>query len=326
MNLNLNLFSLRKFFYLILLAALLISLFILLPTLYASKDTISKTDQENAERIAAIRRKSSVLIVFSVAPEKCSNPIGEEIYNQSYLNKRRYSTLKNYDLVFNRRQVRSDVSGSYNKFAIMSEILENETQIDDSQPWRRHEWLFWMDYDVLISDMSLDIPFENYKDVNFVVWGSSRRFSRRADGKSINSGVFLLRNNEWSRRFLDMILTFGVNDGRAHEDDMKRVIQNYDHDLYEQNAIIYLGKKYPELRSKFYFESSLTFNKYWFHSYPNRESNPLIVHFAGCFYCTKLNDDCNDSWNHYFKISNESFYKEAMRKNPDFLRIDLSGY
>lgn len=112
---------------------------------------------------------SPVLIAFSLAPQMCSFSIGEEIYRQSFLNRHLYASLKSYDLLFNRRQPYKNITGNYNKIAVLHEILINETLKDKRD---QHEWIFWMDYDVIINDMSFNIPLERYKEVSYLSAGA----------------------------------------------------------------------------------------------------------------------------------------------------------
>lgn len=98
-------------------------------------------------------KNNRVLMVFSVSPETCPYSIGETIFNQSWLNRRQYASLKGFDLLFNRRQPDKRVTGLYNKISILYEILINETNKN------RYDWIFWMGYDSLIYNMSFNIPF-----------------------------------------------------------------------------------------------------------------------------------------------------------------------
>ena len=95
---------------------------------------------------------SPVLIVFSLASQMCSFSIGEEIHRQSFLNRHLYASLKSYDLLFNRRQPYKNITGNYNKIAVLHEIIINETLKDKRD---QHEWIF---YDVIFNDMSFNIP------------------------------------------------------------------------------------------------------------------------------------------------------------------------
>ena len=107
-------------------------------------------------------KNNRVLMVFSVAPKTCPYSIGETIFNQSWLNRRQYASLKGYDLLFNRRQPDKKYTGLYNKISILYEILINETYKD------KYDWIFWADYDSLIHDMSFNIPFRRYRRYSFV--------------------------------------------------------------------------------------------------------------------------------------------------------------
>lgn len=261
-------------------------------------------------------KNNRVLMVFSVAPKTCPYSIGETIFNQSWLNRRQYASLKGYDLLFNRRQPDKRYTGLYNKISILYEILINETNKD------RYDWIFWADYDSLIHEMWFNIPFKRYKRYSFVCWGDWDTLVNYGDGeKSLNSGVVFLRNNEWSRHFLELVLTFGLNEGLVKEEEMNRTMSNYNRILYDQNAIVYLLYKNPELRKQVFFEKSYHLSFYWKDKFPKYRINyKFVVHLCGCKFCSESpKPDCIDVWNNFFNKSNQNYLIEAKKENKEII-------
>ena len=251
------------------------------------------------------KKNYSVLIVFSVSPDKCPFSIGDKIYNESLMNKYQYAKLKGYDVLFNRRQPYKDISGNYNKISILHEIVVNS-----SRTGRHYEWIFWLDYDAIINVMSFDIPFERYKKANIIVDGQPRI---KFDGLSLNAGVFILRNCDWTRQLLELWLSYGYNGGLARENELKS-LKNYDRYLFEQNALVHIFNTHPEIMRKTFFENTFRLNGYWKTIYDFSVPNTFIIHFAGCQFCWATpKPGCIEVWNMYLNSSLQYYSKEAKR-------------
>lgn len=306
MEKNTSFLARRKFRFTILIILLaLISVYILV--------SYSITKPLENERIES--RKKQLLIVLSAAP-KCNI---EGIIKESLLNKQQYAHLKGYDVLFNDQP--TVLSKEYTKIAFLCEVLRNQSIYG-----RTHEWIFWIDIDTLIFDMSFDIPFWRYKKVNMIIWGDHYNVRKLIDGlHGVNSGVFLLRNNDWSLDFIETVFSFGLEDGRAREPEMKSIMYNYNYFLTDQNAFVYVLKTYSRFRNYVFFETSYELNRYWLSvNYMNDyflNKKPFIIHYAGCRFCNsnliKLNQKlyyhCLSNWKSTMNITTDSYFKEANR-------------
>lgn len=252
----------------------------------------------------SLDRKEKVLVVFSVSPRQCDKPIGESIYIESYLNKQRFAQIQGYDLLYNRRQPDPNITGNYNKVALLREILRNESSLEVE---KRHDWIFWLDYDTIIRKLDHRIDFARYKDHDIVMWGIPLLVDLLGDGlSSINFGSFLLRNSDWSLRLMERLCEFGLDNGQAHEPEMRRVLYNYNRVLYEQNAMVYLLKTDPDIRNRAFFEYSNSINWFW-RLFPIMD--PFVVHFAGCQFCWyDSNPNCIKFWRFYLRESNRTYF------------------
>lgn len=253
-----------------------------------------------------------VLIVFSISPEKCIRADADEILKKSYLNKQQYAKIKGYDIIFNNRQLDPKLTNRYNKISLLLDLLDRQSKLNETN---RYEWFLWIDSDALVVDMAFDIPFYKYMKYNFILWGDNERFARDRDGWSLNSGVFLLRNNDWSRRFLEIVATFGHMNRTARLHELKSGMRNYDHRLQDQNGIAYTLAHYSGFKELTFFENIYGLTRYWKSGFMEKDwffkPHLFIIHFSGCDYCTRdfHKDGCIYVWNFYFNKSISHFNK-----------------
>lgn len=260
-----------------------------------------------------IPKSSKVIVLFSISPFPCENRYGDEIQLQSYMNRLMWAKLKGYDVAFNRGRPDKRLSGPYSKIALTRAVLANESDLPENS-LHRHEWLLWIDADALIVNMSFNIPFEKYDGKDFIVYGSENYIFENPDGEfGANTGVYLLRNTEWSREFMDLVATFGFNDGRAREEELKSLFKNVKHGLMEQNAIIYILNKFPKFFNKTFIEDMFGFNLYW-KDKKTSNSNPFIMHMTGCEFCEQFfSDNCSNAWYENVKLAKHLYYEELAR-------------
>lgn len=178
--------------------------------------------------------------------------------------------------------------------------------------------------------MSYTIDFSRFSGRDLVIWGNWFALNVLVDGwHGVNTGVLYLRNTEWSARFLDLVLDFGRNQGRAREDEMRRRMFRYNPVLYEQNAITYVLKTQPHLQKKLYLESVHKINMFWdlfggwYHRIPF--FHPFIVHFAGCQFCWyPAKTGCLETWKTQFNQANRQYSRQFDRlKLPYSLKTTL---
>ena len=188
--------------------------------------------------------------------------------------------------------------------SLLREILRNESSLPKEY---RHDWIFWLDYDTIIRKLDYQIDFDRYKDYDTVMWGIPFFVDVVPDGMGINNGVILLRNSNWSLRYMELLCEFGLNNGRAREPDMRKHMYNYNLALYEQNAMVYLFNTMPEIRKRMFFERLDRLN--WFWKIIPVFNQPFVVHFAGCQFCWfDSNPRCMKHWKYHLRKSNQTYY------------------
>ena len=108
---------------------------------------------------------TNLLLVTAFSPGACRSEHGDHQQLQTLKNKLDYANIHGYQLHVGMDQASSLLKGPWNKVALMRKLMEH----------RSVEWLFWMDADALITDMSFVFPIERYKDYNLVMWGQEHQ-------------------------------------------------------------------------------------------------------------------------------------------------------
>ncbi|CAF1330956.1 unnamed protein product [Rotaria sp. Silwood1] len=207
------------------------------------KEEIKKgaIDQEEIKNGAIDKqkiKKEKVLLVTAIPPAPCKSTFGDFVNIQSIKNKLTYCQIKNFSFHFTTVKVDPLLAGSWNKLALVHYILENNLDYD---------WIFWFDVDTLILDMEFDIPFQDYSEYNFVLYGDKNLlYNERNVLEGLNTGIFLIRNNEWGRKFMKKACDLG----KSKTVKMELALKNYDASLRDQNAVAYLLCQDVELREK----------------------------------------------------------------------------
>jgi xyloglucan 6-xylosyltransferase len=60
------------------------------------------------------------------------------------------------------------------------------------------DWIWWMDSDAVITDMTFELPLHKYQNHNLVISGWEDAVYEKRSWMGLNAGVFLLRNCQWS--------------------------------------------------------------------------------------------------------------------------------
>ncbi|KAK7842390.1 xyloglucan 6-xylosyltransferase 2 [Quercus suber] len=191
-----------------------------------------------------------------------------------------------------------------------SEWLKNNPQfpnfIGPNKP-RVLLFLWWMDSDAMFTDMAFEVPWERYKDHNFVLHGWNEMVYDQKNWIGLNTGSFLLRNSQWALDILDAWAPMGPK-GKVRDEAGKILTRELkDRPVFEaddQSAMVYLLMKEREKwGSKVYLESAYYLHGYWgilvdryeemmenYHPGLGDHRWPLVTHFVGCKPCGKFGD------------------------------------
>jgi hypothetical protein len=121
----------------------------------------------------------------------CSLATGEgyrSLLGRSALSFERYAERWGWDLVLSTETLAGDRPAPWGKVPLIRSLLDD------------YEWVLWLDADVVVTDLDADISglVRDDKDLYLVEHAWLGQYTA-------NSGVMLLRSNDWSRSFIDEV-------------------------------------------------------------------------------------------------------------------------
>ena len=227
----------------------------------------------------------------------------KKVADISVLNKKEYCEKHGYSLEIHEGRL-SDRHPAWDKIKFLQELTNKD-----------YDYLIWVDNDAIImhQEYRFDFICSNYLDRNLIICSEPNQnvsylkintdFDKLENLRIINSGVFILKNNEWGRQFLEecwnTTTNTNVGENTSHSIVDNRNV-NYDLWPFEQGSIhIVLSKKnnkdYIILNNKVMNSFKYQYQRFEF-----------ICHFLG--------DGRND------KLIND-FIKMVTKKNYDGIKI-----
>ncbi|CAI9111255.1 OLC1v1011433C1 [Oldenlandia corymbosa var. corymbosa] len=199
-----------------------------------------------------------ILLLSGSHPSPCKSPIGDHLQLRSFKNKADYGRIHGYDIFYGTACFHPKLCNTWAKVALIRAAMVAHPEA---------EWIWWMDPDVVITDMSFKVPLQRYKQHNLVVPGWPNLIYEKRSRVAVNTGSFLIRNCQWSMDFLDAwsnmsprspdynlwseTLTSTLSDKKSPEAD-------------EQSALVYLllreKKKWGHM---IYLENQYSLHGYW---------------------------------------------------------------
>ncbi|KAG8478447.1 hypothetical protein CXB51_028353 [Gossypium anomalum] len=202
--------------------------------------------------------RERIVLVTGSQPKPCKNPVGDHLLLRLFKNKVDYCRIHGCDVFYNNLLLHPKMKSFWAKFPIVKAAMLAHPEA---------EWIWWVDSDALFTDMEFKLPLERYKNHNLVVNGWPELIYNKTSWTSLNAGVFLVRNCQWS---MDLISTWS-NMGPISEDYEKwGQIQRsmFKDKLFpesdDQSALIYLLYKEKEkYYDHIYLEKEFYFQGYW---------------------------------------------------------------
>ncbi|KAM5586643.1 glycosyltransferase 6-like [Rosa sericea] len=198
-----------------------------------------------------------IVLVTGSQPSVCKNPVGDHLQLRLFKNKVDYCRFHGCEVFYNNVLLDPKGTGFWAKYPILRAAMVAHPEA---------EWIYWVDSDAIFTDMEFKVPLEKYKDHNLVVHGWWHMVKQQS-WTSVNAGVFLIRNCQWSLDFIDEWASMGPQ-GLAKEkwgEIQKSLLKDK---LYpgsdDQSALIYLLlKQRQKWGDKVYLESEYNFQSYW---------------------------------------------------------------
>ncbi|KAA8548943.1 hypothetical protein F0562_000627 [Nyssa sinensis] len=242
--------------------------------------------------------KPRVLLVTGSSPKPCENPVGDHYLLKSIKNKIDYCRVHGIEIFYNMALLDAEMAGFWAKLPLIRKLLLSHPEV---------EFLWWMDSDAMFTDMAFEVPWERYRDHNFVMHGWNEMVYDQKNWIGLNTGSFLLRNCQWSLDILDAWAPMGPK-GKIREEAGKILTRELkDRPVFEaddQSAMVYiLETQRDKWGDKVYLESAYYLHGYWgilvdryeemmenFHPGLGDHRWPLVTHFVGCKPCGKFGD------------------------------------
>ncbi|KAL6343747.1 hypothetical protein AAG906_027517 [Vitis piasezkii] len=242
--------------------------------------------------------KPRVLLVTGSSPKPCENPVGDHYLLKAIKNKIDYCRLHGIEIFYNMALLDAEMAGFWAKLPLIRKLLLSHPEI---------EFLWWMDSDAMFTDMAFEVPWERYKDHNFVMHGWNEMVYDQKNWIGLNTGSFLLRNCQWALDILDAWAPMGPK-GKIRTEAGKILTRELkDRPVFEaddQSAMVYLlATQRDNWGDKVYLESAYYLHGYWgilVDRYEEMIENhhpglgdhrwPLVTHFVGCKPCGKFGD------------------------------------
>ncbi|KAK6930157.1 Glycosyltransferase 34 [Dillenia turbinata] len=242
--------------------------------------------------------KPRVLLVTGSSPKPCENPVGDHYLLKSIKNKVDYCRLHGIEVFYNMALLDAEMTGFWAKLPLIRKLLLSHPEV---------EFLWWMDSDAMFTDMAFEVPWERYKDHNFVLHGWDWMIYDHKNWIGLNTGSFLIRNCQWSLDLLDTWAPMGPKGNTRIEAGKLLTKELKDRPVFEaddQSAMVYiLASQKEKWADKVYLENSYYLHGYWgilVDRYEEMIENympglgdqrwPLVTHFVGCKPCGKFGD------------------------------------
>ena len=164
------------------------------------------------------------------------------------------------------------------KLSLLMKLMTENPQV---------EWLWWMDSDAFLTDISFDLPLQNYAGRNLVFYGNAGFDMGTSYGENaeiMRTGNFLIRNCEWSLHFLQR-WTEVSNFVSALSEPGTRSDRSREETNDEELAVtLMLNRERIPWESKVYLDDSYSLQGHdWLERFANLAEFPAVVNFdQGC--------------------------------------------
>jgi hypothetical protein len=209
----------------------------------------------------ARRRQSAperVVMVSGSQPKPCPGDAGDHLLLRFLKNKLDYCRLHRIQLLYNRDFLQPAMTSYWAKIPIVRAAMLAHPEA---------EWIWWVDSDAVFTDMDFSLPLATrYASHNFIAYGVPKNIKRKS-WLSINAGVFLIRNCQWSLDFLDEWARMGpaypehARWGKVFRNELS----DKDSDVTcDQSALVYLLlNNWERLGKKAFIETEYYFMGFW---------------------------------------------------------------
>ncbi|KAL5988255.1 hypothetical protein ACLOJK_036018 [Asimina triloba] len=202
-----------------------------------------------------------ILLVTGSQPGPCRNQIGDHLLLRFFKNKQDYCRINGCDLFYNNVLLHPKMFAFWAKIPAVRAAMVAHPEA---------EWIWWVDSDAAFTDMEFRLPLAKYKEHNLVVHGWRHMVYDSKDNvswTSLNAGIFLIRNCQWSNDFMEVWASMGPQSPEYERwgHTLKTLFKDK---LFpesdDQSGLVYLlFKEKEKWADKIYLESDYYFEGYW---------------------------------------------------------------
>ncbi|KAL6648273.1 hypothetical protein ACP70R_012497 [Stipagrostis hirtigluma subsp. patula] len=235
-----------------------------------------------------------VLVVTGSSPRGCGGTTdGDHVLLRAFKNKVDYCRVHGFDVFYSNAVLDAEMSGFWTKLPLLRSLMLAHPEA---------ELLWWVDSDVVFTDMLFEPPWGRYARHNLVLPGWDEKVYAAKSWLGVNAGSFVIRNCQWSLDLLDAWSRMGPRG--PVRDSYGKVLAGAlsDRPPYEaddQSALVYLlVTQRGRWGEKTFLESSYNLHGYWVGIVDRYEEMrrrwapglgddrwPLVTHFVGCKPC-----------------------------------------
>lgn len=152
------------------------------------------------------------LLVSARQSQPCASTGADAWVMRAMQNHAEYARANGMPMAWSGALVDAAYDGAWNKLSYLSRVLRAE--LDTRSMEARTSWLLWADWDVVFTDMSFELPLEEYerRGVRLVIGGDPSAVGGsqpKADYLKANTGMMLLRVHNWTSALLSRMLARG---------------------------------------------------------------------------------------------------------------------
>ncbi|GLJ10702.1 hypothetical protein SUGI_0133440 [Cryptomeria japonica] len=262
------------------------------------------------------------ILVTGERSSPCISPRGNNVMMKSYKNKVDYCNLHGCKVWYALEVWQKGFVGTWVRYPLLIQLMKANPSVT---------WFMWMDSDAVLTDFNFSIPFETYNtwNKNLVVPGFwDKVYGEDPDWIGLNAGIFLIRNCEWSHKFLEKWMEFGAPENlMASKEALNRVVKSRpkEWDPDDQSALVYLlNQNKTKSEDNVFLEASYVLHGYFEYIIDRfgdflegKEKQPFITHFNGCNFCGKKNitERCSEGFERAFNFADNQLLSSVGRKH-----------
>lgn len=199
-----------------------------------------------------------VLLVTGSQPGPCKDPAGDHLLLRLFKNKVDYCRINGCHVFYNTALLHPKMFSFWAKLPVVRAAMVAHPEA---------EWIWWVDSDAAITDMDFRLPLHRYRNHNMVVHGWPEMVYAAGSGSwtSLNAGVFLIRNCQWSMDLVGKWAAMGPQSSR-YDEWGKTLFAAFPDKIFpesdDQSGLTYLLRT-TDARDKVYLENLFYFEGYW---------------------------------------------------------------